>query len=48
MHDTTAQPLHGRAIALPMVRENFDESFERLRDQSNHLADIERSKDNFD
>ncbi|MDG1087328.1 MAG: hypothetical protein P8P20_06305 [Acidimicrobiales bacterium] len=39
MHDTTARPLHGRAIALPMVRENFDEIVEervkldRLRDE---------------
>ena len=31
-----------------MVRESFDESFERLRDQSNHLADIERPEDSFD
>ena len=31
-----------------MVRESFDESFERLRNQSNHLADIERPEDSFD
>lgn len=31
-----------------MVRERFDESFERLREQSNRLAATERSSQNFD
>lgn len=31
-----------------MVRERFDESFERLRDQSNQHASVERSGENLD
>lgn len=31
-----------------MVRERFTESFEQLREQSNRLADVERSPENYD
>jgi len=31
-----------------MVRDEFDDAFERMRDQSNRLADTERTADNFD